>query len=71
LKNQNFPCEFFIQDIIDETETQFRAFVKKPEDRFANPKCYWLPKDKLKEFSLCGIKGYKIPTSVAKKIGLI
>jgi len=56
---------------MEETETEFRAFVKKPNERFANPKCYWLPKSELKEFSLCGIKGYKIPTSVAKKKGLI
>lgn len=71
MEDQDYPCEFFIQDIIEETENEFRAFVKKPDARFANPKCYWLPKGELKEFSLCGIKGYKIPAWLAKKKGLV
>lgn len=68
--SEDYPCGFYKYDIIDETEKAVLAHVKSN----TCPPVYkrvWLRKSQLKEFSDCGIKGYKIPSWLAEKKGLI
>lgn len=66
--SEDYPCEFFIHRIEDETDKalylRFNTFPPKTKHR-------WLPKSQLKEFSDRGVKGYRIPAWLRRKKGLI